>query len=104
MWHRQDLQAYFLGHVGQELGGLKQGAVLSAGAVDGQDVVSSMQGPTPVQSKVARWVGWLDQTEPWAPTPVLVPHPLCASPIHHAGRLDAINRDDWLVPVGACGE
>lgn len=45
---RQDLQSNFLGHTGQELRGLDQRAVFCAGAIDGQDVVSSMQGTTPV--------------------------------------------------------
>lgn len=36
--------------------------------------------------------------------PSLWQSPSCLSPVHHAGRLDALDGNDWLVPVGAGGE
>lgn len=46
----QDLHLDVLAGAGQELGGLRQGTELHAGAVHRQDVVPRVQSPAPVES------------------------------------------------------
>lgn len=70
-----------------------------AGAIDGEDVVSSMQGTTP-EGQGHREAG-LEDRATGCPCPA---SPCFASPVHHARWLDTVDSDSWLVPVGASGE
>lgn len=50
----KDLQLDLVGGVCQELGCFRQRAVLHAGSVDGQDVISHVQGTTPTRGEMLR--------------------------------------------------
>lgn len=86
------LQPHFLRHTGQELGGFASEQCSVLGTVDGQDVVSSMQGPSSWPGRGAKGKGVQPDSPDDFPCTLNTHHSSSQQVphlAHHAGRLDA---------------